>query len=153
MGSRSSDQLGIGRVERHQESVAAALWRAVEGANEGPPRKPAASPGLRRQARLAGSAGRHRGGLGCLLQAAIRDAWRAMSNGVYTIPSFVAHLTQMMMAMPMAEHAALEAAAVIVETEARRGLGTHDYHSPPPPPSTILSKATRARPGPGTREN
>src|SRR5258708_1952464 len=153
MRSRSSDQLGIGRVERHQESVAAALWRAGGCAHEGPPPKPAALPGLRRQARLAGSAGRHRGGLGCLLQAAIRDAWRAMSNGVYTIPSFVAHLTQMMMAMPMAEHAALEAAAVIVETEARRGLGPPHYHLPPPSPPTIVRKATGDPPGPETREN
>ncbi len=75
-----------------------------------------------------------------------------MSNGVYTIPRFVAHLTQMMIAMPMAEHAALEAAAVIVETEARRVLGTHDYHWPPLAPSTIVSKATGDSPGLETGE-
>lgn len=70
-----------------------------------------------------------------------------MSNGVYTIPNFVAHLGQMMMHMPMAEHAALEAAALIVEAEAKRVLGTHDYNWPPLAPATIAAKATGDSPG------
>jgi phage gpG-like protein len=40
------------------------------------------------------------------------------------------------------EHAALEKAAVIVETEAKRVIGTYDYSWTPLAPSTIARKAT-----------
>jgi hypothetical protein len=71
---------------------------------------------------------------------------------VHTIPSFVAHLTGMMMHMPMAQHSALETAALIVKAEMKRVLGTHDYHWPPLAPSTIARKATGDSPGLETGE-
>jgi phage gpG-like protein len=56
--------------------------------------------------------------------------------------AFASFLTELKIALPTAEHVALERAAVIVETEAKRVLGTHDYGWPPLAASTIASKAT-----------
>lgn len=55
--------------------------------------------------------------------------------------AFATFLTE----VALIEHAAnnaLEKAAVIVETEAKRVLGTHDYGWPPLQPETIARKAT-----------
>jgi hypothetical protein len=71
---------------------------------------------------------------------------------VFTLPGFVQHLAGLRMAMPMAERAALEHAAVIVETEAKRVLGTYDYGWPPLSPVTIARKATGDSPGLETGE-
>jgi hypothetical protein len=43
---------------------------------------------------------------------------------VFTLVGFAAHLGKMVTELPHVQHAALEAAAVIVETEAKRVLGT-----------------------------
>lgn len=62
--------------------------------------------------------------------------------GVATLAGLAQVFTSIALAMPRAEHDALEKAAVIVETEAKRVLGTHDYGWPPLAPETIAAKAT-----------
>ena len=63
-------------------------------------------------------------------------------SGVFTLTGFAQVLTSMALAMPRAEHEALEKAAVIVETEAKRVLGTYEYGWPPLQPETVARKAT-----------
>jgi hypothetical protein len=60
----------------------------------------------------------------------------------FTLTGFASLLGGMAVEMQLVEHDALEKAAVIVETEAKRVLGTHDYSWPPLAPSTIARKAT-----------
>jgi hypothetical protein len=48
----------------------------------------------------------------------------------FTLTSFAAFLGEAAVALPIAEHRALEHAAVIVETEAKRVIGTYDYGWP-----------------------
>jgi phage gpG-like protein len=57
------------------------------------------------------------------------------------IAEFVGVLGQIAV-MEAADRRALEKAAVIVETESKRVLGTYDYSWPPLQPETVASKAT-----------
>lgn len=59
----------------------------------------------------------------------------------FTIPEFVRHIAALSVAMPMAEHHALERAASIVEKEAKDLIGhEHDFW-PPLAESTLERKA------------
>lgn len=57
-----------------------------------------------------------------------------------TITEFIGVLGKIAV-MEAMEHAALEKAAVVVETEAKRVIGTYDYGWPPLAPSTLARKA------------
>lgn len=59
---------------------------------------------------------------------------------MHTLSSFAAHLTSVATSLPLAEHAALEAACKIVKTEAKRVLGTYEYGWPRLKPATIARK-------------
>ena len=60
----------------------------------------------------------------------------------FTIPQFVAVLGGLGAAMETANHEALEKAAKIIETEAKRVIGTYDYGWTPLKPATIAQKTT-----------
>lgn len=60
--------------------------------------------------------------------------------GDFTLGGFAAFLGELAV-MDEAERAGLEKAAVIVETEAKRVIGTHDYGWIPLKPATIARKA------------
>jgi HK97 gp10 family phage protein len=59
----------------------------------------------------------------------------------FSLTGFVAFLGGMAVEVERSKHEALEKAAVIVETEAKRVIGTYDYGWPPLAPSTIEKKA------------
>jgi len=59
----------------------------------------------------------------------------------FSLTGFVAFLGGMALKLERSKHEALEKAAVIVETEAKRVIGTHDYGWPPLAPSTLAKKA------------
>jgi HK97 gp10 family phage protein len=60
----------------------------------------------------------------------------------FTLTGFATFLATLEAEVKHANHSALEKAAVIVETEAKRVLGTYDYGWTPLAASTIASKAT-----------
>jgi phage gpG-like protein len=60
----------------------------------------------------------------------------------YTILGFTALLNNVQNNMTKANASALEQAAQIIETEAKRVIGTYDYGWTPLKPATIASKAT-----------
>jgi phage gpG-like protein len=60
----------------------------------------------------------------------------------FSLVGFASFLGTLKLEMDHANHTALEKAAVIVETEAKRVIGTYDYNWTPLAPSTIASKAT-----------
>jgi hypothetical protein len=62
----------------------------------------------------------------------------------FTLEGFIKHLGELAVAMPAAEHVALEHAAVVIEKEAKRVIGTYDYDWPPLAEST---KEQRERAG------
>lgn len=51
-------------------------------------------------------------------------------SGLLTIPQFVAMMAAGRLQMRAVSHAALEQGAQIIETEAKRVIGTYDYHWP-----------------------
>jgi phage gpG-like protein len=60
----------------------------------------------------------------------------------FSLTGFTAFLATLPLEIEHANHSALEKAARIVEEEAKRVLGTHDYNWPPLQPATIARKAT-----------
>lgn len=61
-------------------------------------------------------------------------------SGELTLLSFAAILTRAVVEMPHAQAEAMEEAAVMIETEAKRVLGTYDYGWPSLAPSTLERK-------------
>lgn len=59
----------------------------------------------------------------------------------YTIPGFISLLGRMSAGLAGAQHHALEQAARIVETEAKRVIGTYDYGWPQLAASTLAKKS------------
>src|SRR6266567_1055094 len=59
----------------------------------------------------------------------------------FTLTGFAAFLGTLEAEMKLANHRALEKAAVIVEEEAKRVIGTYDYGWPPLAESTLAHKA------------
>jgi phage gpG-like protein len=59
----------------------------------------------------------------------------------FTLESFAALMMRVALEMPAAQHTAMEQAAVVVETEAKRVIGTYDYGWPPLAEATIARKA------------
>jgi hypothetical protein len=60
---------------------------------------------------------------------------------VFTLEGFAAHLAEMAILMPTAEHIALERAAIIIETEAKSYIGFEHGWWPPLAESTLANKA------------
>lgn len=58
-----------------------------------------------------------------------------------SILEFVAALAEVIIELPLVEHTAMEQAAVVVETEAKRVIGTYEYGWPPLAEATIARKA------------
>lgn len=58
-----------------------------------------------------------------------------------TLLGFAGLLTQLGVGIPAAQHEGLEKAAVIVETESKRVIGTYEYGWPPLKPETVARKA------------
>ena len=71
----------------------------------------------------------------------------------YTLPGFSRFLAEMAIAMPLADHLALDRAARIVQTEAKRVIGTYDYKWPHLAPSTQADRTAHGYPAdePGLR--
>ena len=59
----------------------------------------------------------------------------------FTLTSFAAFATHSIVALDHTQHTCLERAAVIVETEAKRVIGTYDYNWTPLAPATLANKA------------
>ena len=59
----------------------------------------------------------------------------------FSLTGFAAFSAGMVHEIDKAKREALEKGAVIIETEARRVIGTHDYGWPPLAPSTLARKA------------
>jgi HK97 gp10 family phage protein len=59
----------------------------------------------------------------------------------FSLSGFAAFIGGVAVEIHHAEHEALEKAAVIVETEAKRVIGTYEYGWPPLTPSTLEKKA------------
>lgn len=58
-----------------------------------------------------------------------------------SLAAFAGHIAGLVAATEHATHEALEAGAKIVETEAKRVIGTYDYGWPPLKPATVARKA------------
>jgi len=59
----------------------------------------------------------------------------------FSLTSFAAFATGMIVEIDKAKHQALEQGAQIIETEAKRVIGTYDYGWPPLAPSTLERKS------------
>lgn len=62
-------------------------------------------------------------------------------SGLMSLAGFAAKLGTMAVEVTVAEKSALEKAAVIIEDEAKRVIGTYDYGWPPLAPSTLAHKS------------
>lgn len=68
-------------------------------------------------------------------------------SGEMTLLGFAALLTRAVVLIPRAQANAMEKAAVVIEKEAKRVLGTYDYGWPPLSPVTLARKANGDTPG------
>jgi phage gpG-like protein len=59
----------------------------------------------------------------------------------FSLTGFAAFATHMIVELDHTQHTCLERAAVIVETEAKRVIGTYDYNWTPLAPSTLANKS------------
>ena len=59
----------------------------------------------------------------------------------FTLLGFASFLSRVALEIPLREHEALEKASMVIETEAKRVIGTYDYGWPRLAPSTLEHKA------------